>query len=78
MRGTKWVVLALASAGLCSCATTGHMIPTSEAISVAGQDVDAEKVATVNQWGQTHGATILWINYPVRAHPRVAGSSGGG
>ena len=78
MRETKRVLLALVCAGLCSCATTGHMIPTSDAIGLEGQDVDAEKVATVNQWGQTHGATILWINYPTRPHPRAAANSGGG
>ena len=75
----RWTMLVLA--GMCvvvgGCATAGHTIPTSPAVSLASEDVDAEKVATVNQWAQTHGATVVWINYPTRAHPR-AGSNGGG
>jgi len=43
---------------------------------LANEDVDSEKVATVNQWAQSHGATVLWINYPVRAHPRSDGGGG--
>jgi len=43
---------------------------------IASEDVDSEKVATVNQWAQSHGATVLWINYPVRAHPRTEGGGG--
>jgi hypothetical protein len=77
MRWTMLVLLAGVCAGLGGCATAGHTIPTSPAVGLASDDVDAEKVATVNQWAQTHGATVVWINYPTRAHPRSSSSGGG-
>lgn len=77
MRWTMLVCWAIASAALGGCAVQGGTIPTARAVSLASDDVDAEKVATVNQWGLTHGATIVWINYPVRAHPRTNGNGSG-
>jgi hypothetical protein len=31
---------------------------------------DAEKVVIVNQWAETHGAHVLWINYPTKPRAR--------
>ena len=76
MRGTM-LVLALMSAVLTGCAGTRGATLSMSSAQLASDDVDAEKVATVNQWAQTHGATVVWINYPVRPHPRGAGGSGG-
>lgn len=40
----------------------------------AGHEVDMGKVAAVNQWAQTKGATVIWLNYPLRAsRGRTAG-----
>lgn len=74
MRWTMLVLLAGLCAGIGGCATSGTALSMSRG-GLASEDVDAEKVATVNQWAQTHGATVVWINYPVRPHPR---SGGGG
>jgi len=75
MRWTMLVLLAGVCTGLGGCATQGRTISMSSA-GLANEDVDSEKVATVNQWAQSHGATVLWINYPVRAHPRSDGGGG--
>jgi len=32
------------------------------------RDIDAGKIATVNQWALQRGATVVWVNYP-RARP---------
>lgn len=38
-------------------------------------DVDGGKVATVNQWAQEKGATVIWMNYPSRlSRSRADGS----
>ena len=38
-------------------------------------EIDAGKVAAVNQWAERKGATVIWINYPVLP---VGGRSRGG
>jgi len=78
MRATRLVLLAMLWALMAGCAgTRGGTISMSSA-ALASDDVDAEKVATVNQWAQTHGATVVWINYPVRPHPRGGENRGSG
>jgi hypothetical protein len=32
-----------------------------------GSDVDVSKVIAVNQWAETKGATVVWINYPQKS-----------
>lgn len=34
---------------------------------------DAEKVLIVNQWAETHGARVMWINYPSKPKDRGKG-----
>ena len=78
MRGTMLVLLALVVAVLTGCAGTRGATLSMSSAGLASEDVDAEKVGTVNQWAETHGATVVWINYPVRPHPRGSSGSGGG
>jgi len=33
-------------------------------------DFDANKYESVTQWAHTHGATVIWINYPTKYRPR--------
>lgn len=78
MRVTLLLMLTLLSAGLAGCAGThGGTISMSNA-GLASDDIDAEKMAVVNQWAQTHGATVVWINYPTRPHPRTSENRGSG
>ena len=37
-------------------------------------DFDAGKVATVTQWAQARGATVVWLHYPTK---RRTGDDGG-
>ena len=53
--------------GLSACAGTSQRIvrgPDGAMVS----DVDAGKIAAVNQWAWQRGATVVWVNYP-RARP---------
>jgi hypothetical protein len=51
--------------GLSACA--GSMgrngISRSEPL---GREIDLGKVVAVNQWAERRGATVVWVNYPVR------------
>ena len=38
-------------------------------------DFDANKVDTVTQWAHLHGATVVWVNYPVKHRPRDFGTA---
>ena len=47
---------------LCGCATPAARYNPEAWYTPS--DVDIGKIAAVNQWAQTHGATVMWINYP--------------
>jgi hypothetical protein len=50
---------------LSACAgMSGNRISRSEPV---GRVIDAGKVVAVNQWAQRKGATVIWINYPIRS-----------
>ena len=55
----------LALTGLClvmgGCASMGPATRPNHGFS---SDVDVGKVIAVNQWAETKGATIVWVNYP--------------
>jgi hypothetical protein len=34
------------------------------------EDIDVEKVTSVNQWAHDHGYTVLWFRLPPKAHPQ--------
>ena len=76
MRWTMLILLVVLCTGMSGCAGMGGPLAGAKPVALASDDVDAEKVATVNQWAQTHGATVVWLNYPTRPHPRS--DSGGG
>ncbi|MEP7042718.1 MAG: hypothetical protein ABI843_06625 [Dokdonella sp.] len=53
--------------GLSSCAgAPQRMVRGQDGAMVS--DVDAGKIAAVNQWAWQRGATVVWVNYP-RARP---------
>ena len=67
-----WRTIAVCAVGLGlgACAGTGgqhELLPSN--------DVDQEKVVSVNKWAETRGAVVIWVNMPTKPHPR---SSGGG
>ena len=67
---TRSIVFAIAGMSLVlgGCATMN-----GQRSSQYGPDVDVEKVMTVNQWAQTRGAVVMWINYPQKS--RIADTS---
>jgi hypothetical protein len=40
-----------------------------------GSDVDMGKVVAVNQWAETKGAKVVWINYPQKPKSVDSGSA---
>lgn len=66
--------LALAGAILVSsgCASLG---PATRANHGFNADVDVGKVIAVNQWAQTKGATVVWVNYPQKSRTADASST---
>ncbi len=49
--------------GLSACAATPQRIARG-ADGAMVSDVDAGKIAAVNQWAWQRGATVVWVNYP--------------
>lgn len=74
MRGVRsWAVLgAVAFLGLGGCTTTQLHRMEAEA---ASDQVDLEKVVSVNAWAHEHGARVMWVNYPQK-QPRYDNHSG--
>lgn len=35
-----------------------------------GNQVDTEKIDKVTEWAHNHGATVIWLHYPVKTRPR--------
>jgi hypothetical protein len=71
MRKATWVVTAVMSFGLAACAGVGsnkHSVLPSE-------NYDAQKVELVNRWALDHGARVIWVNYPTKAHPESTNGS---
>jgi hypothetical protein len=68
MQGARCTLIFAASLLLISCAGTlprEHMWSSDPETD----DYDANKVDTVTQWAHTHGATVVWVNYPVKHRP---------
>lgn len=63
MKRSMLLVLAGAALAMGGCAAIGG----SRATSYYGSDVDIGKVIAVNQWAETKGATVVWVNYPRKA-----------
>ena len=70
MRHVQLAWVLAAGLVLCGCASPGPSRHWSQADP--NDDFDAVKVATVTQWAQTHGATVVWLHYPTK--PRSDGS----
>lgn len=64
MKRSILVALAGTFLVLGGCASMGGSRMTN---SQYGPDVDVGKVMAVNQWAQTKGATVVWINYPQKS-----------
>ncbi|HEX3894632.1 MAG TPA: hypothetical protein VHW73_00330 [Rudaea sp.] len=63
MTAKTFVLAAVLCALLAACAgAPQHKLLPNE-------DLDEQKVVLVNQWAETHGARLIWINYPTRYHP---------
>ncbi|MBS0581724.1 MAG: hypothetical protein JSS42_01320 [Proteobacteria bacterium] len=59
------------SLALAGCAATGGARHANDGY---GSDVDMGKVVAVNQWAETKGARIMWINLPQK--PKNLDSAG--
>lgn len=69
MQARQYVVAALMSLALGACASTGSPRYSVQS-DPENDDYDSAKVASVNQWARTKGATEIWINYPTKYRPR--------
>jgi hypothetical protein len=64
MQHTRWAgVLVLAGVFLAGC--SGPAIRHQAQVD-PNDDFDASKVATVTQWAQARGATVVWMHYPIK------------
>jgi hypothetical protein len=71
MQQARWVSVLAAGVVLAGCSGPG----VRHAANVdPNDDFDASKVATVTQWAQARGATVVWLHYPTK--PRT-GNDGG-
>jgi hypothetical protein len=70
----KTVLLAGFCVGLCACASMGGK--NVDLATTQGNVIDVEKIDKVTQWAHDHGATVLWIHYPVRPVPRTTPAGG--
>jgi hypothetical protein len=65
MSKAVFVLAVVLSMGLSACSGTPNMRPDSASkTSLTSQDLDMDKVATVNRWAFNHGHKLIWINYP--------------
>ena len=55
-----------------ACAGAGSPRPAMQ-FNTDNDDYDADKVAAVNQWAETKGAKVIWINFPTKRRPRDGG-----
>ena len=60
-------LMGVAAMALCTCGCASQGTRYNPETWYSPSDVDIGKIATVNQWAQTHGATVLWINYPPKS-----------
>jgi hypothetical protein len=72
MQARRFMVVALMSLALGACASAGNLRHAAQA-DPENDDYDADKVAAVNQWAHTKGATEIWINYPQKHRPHDGG-----
>lgn len=72
MRRVRYAIIPAMSLVLGACAGTGSVRHST--VDPADDDFDSNKVATVTQWAQTHGATVIWINYPTKPRSRGDGN----
>ena len=63
MHWTKMMPALALCAILGACASTG---PRSAGVATKARPDDG-KVASVEGWARGRGATVVWINYPMRA-----------
>lgn len=66
MQRSRWAVSGMALLlGACAGEPAHHFAaPDPE-----NDDYDSNKVDTVTQWAHTHGATVVWVNYPTKLRP---------
>lgn len=64
----RTIAVCAVALGLGACAATGgqhELLPSN--------DIDHEKIVSVNQWAEGHGAVVIWVNMPTKPHPRPSG-----
>ena len=65
MSKAVFVLAVMLSMELSGCGGTVSVKPDSASkTSLTSQDLDMDKVATVNRWAFNHGHKLIWINYP--------------
>jgi hypothetical protein len=66
MKNALWAVsLVVAGLGLGGCATTGSAPAASRA--TYHDEIDQEKIVSVNKWANDRGYGVTWINLPRKA-----------
>lgn len=65
-RKSLGAVLAVACLGLTACASTGGSRAAQDQ-SGFSDEIDYQKVISVNEWAHTHGARVMWVNYPQKS-----------
>lgn len=53
--------------GLGGCATTGGTPSSANASGSDGDNIDQEKIVSVNKWARDRGYEVTWVNLPRRS-----------
>ena len=64
MKRLIFLALAGMSLTLGGCASMGSATRANDGFNA---DVDIVKVKAVNQWAETKGARVMWVNYPQKS-----------
>ena len=56
MTAVRLSLAIIVAASLTACAGTPRKLP--------GNEIDTQKVVTVNQWAEKRGAKLIWVHYP--------------
>ncbi|UXI69711.1 hypothetical protein [Tahibacter amnicola] len=66
------LVVVLSGALMTGCASSGNSGLVKREM-LPSDDIDVQKVATVNKWARERGHTVQWINMPIKTRDhRVA------
>ena len=71
MKVTLLGLLAVSALALSGCATTGSS-GIARTDPLPKDEVDKQKIATVNQWAHQRGYGVQWVHLPYKARSLVA------